>query len=113
MIAAYLKGREERHLNLPRRNPYPDVRTPAHNHVTFSRAFRKAWFDGWDDADKILRRRPEAVEPAEGLVHLARPTRKETACGLPILKKRIRHTNHGGECTCPLCIEEIRIVDPA
>jgi hypothetical protein len=26
--------------------PYSDKRTPTHNHVTFSRAFRRAWLDG-------------------------------------------------------------------
>lgn len=46
------KGREAREAGKPRTAcPYGDWRTPHHGHVTFSRAFRTAWFKGWDAKD--------------------------------------------------------------
>jgi hypothetical protein len=35
-------------------NPYPDHGTFYHNGVTFSRAFRRYWTDGWKAADQYL-----------------------------------------------------------
>lgn len=46
-------------------NPYRDKRTPANNKVTYARAFRNAWSDGWDDASKLARKRI-AAEVAHG-----------------------------------------------
>jgi len=41
---AFLEGRKRTEC------PYEDKRTPHHNHATFSRAFRTAWFKGYDEA---------------------------------------------------------------
>lgn len=39
-------------------NPYPDHRGGDHGtNVTWSRAFRKAWFRGWMDIDRKLKQR--------------------------------------------------------
>jgi hypothetical protein len=47
------KGREARRAGVARAdNPYPDWRTIGHGHVTWSRAFRTAWRDGWDAEDR-------------------------------------------------------------
>jgi hypothetical protein len=42
------KGREAAGQGKPRICPYEDKRTSYHNGVTFSEAFRKAWFAGYD-----------------------------------------------------------------
>jgi ribosome modulation factor len=47
---AYRKGREAYADGKPiERCPYPDW-TTARGSVTFSRAFRRYWFEGWEDA---------------------------------------------------------------
>lgn len=43
-------------------NPYPDWRTISHGHVTWSRAFRTAWRDGWDKAAAEAAARQSDVE---------------------------------------------------
>lgn len=46
-------------------NPYPDHRGGDHGtNVTWSRAFRKAWFRGWMDLDRSLRKKVE--QPTKG-----------------------------------------------
>lgn len=37
-------------------NPYPDYRTPVHNHTTWSRAFRRAWDDGFTQGELAEKR---------------------------------------------------------
>jgi ribosome modulation factor len=50
LIAAERRGYEAALAGQPRTsNPYPDHRT-ARGSVTFSRAFRRAWFAGYDAA---------------------------------------------------------------
>jgi len=52
---AYRKGYQARidgKSNLP---PYPDKRAGRREHITtYSRAFRKYWLEGWQDADKEI-----------------------------------------------------------
>lgn len=65
---AYRKGREAYIADVPRtRCPYPD-HTTARGAVTFSRAFRHAWLDGWDRAqieDGALCKTMQSGEPPE------------------------------------------------
>ena len=43
------KGYEAGKNGLPREeNPYPDKRADYHRSVTFSRAWRNVWHEGWD-----------------------------------------------------------------
>lgn len=47
-LSAFNKGRAARREGKPKRaNPYPDWRTDYHEGVTFSRAFRGYWEEGW------------------------------------------------------------------
>ena len=49
---AWRKGWEARQEGLPRsRNPYLDLRTDRGS-ITFSRAWRNTWDDGWLAADR-------------------------------------------------------------
>lgn len=48
-LAAYRKGREAKLAGKPRTPPYPDERT-LRGSVTYSRAFRRYWLNGWDSA---------------------------------------------------------------
>lgn len=49
-LSAYNKGVNARNYGLlETANPYPDKRT-SRGRVTFSRAFRKYWLQGWHDA---------------------------------------------------------------
>ena len=50
ILAAMRKGRHARIEGKPRVCPYPDKTTDYRNSVTFSRAFRNAWFEGYDKA---------------------------------------------------------------
>ena len=43
-------------------NPYPDRRTRL-GRVTFSRAFRRAWAEGWTIADSECRQRERKDKP--------------------------------------------------
>ena len=44
--------------------PYPDRRAGARNHiVTFSRAFRKYWRDGFESVTLFPRRNPDGDQP--------------------------------------------------
>ena len=54
--AAVRKGRAARHAGEPRSAcPYTDFMCGRHDHIpTFSRAWRRRWFEGWDAADKEL-----------------------------------------------------------
>lgn len=45
-------------------NPYTDWRTPQ-GHVTWARAFRTAWFDGWDLARDLLAQGGKPALPVE------------------------------------------------
>ena len=48
LVAAWAKGRKAARMGKPRTaNPYVDHRN-ARGHVTWSRAFRKEWFEGYD-----------------------------------------------------------------
>jgi hypothetical protein len=49
-LRTYGRGYSARLGGLPRRAPYRDQRT-AHGGVTYSRAWRRFWLEGWDDAD--------------------------------------------------------------
>jgi len=56
--AAYRKGVEAFQAGRSRSNEYHDHRTNnGRDSITFSRAFRRAWFRGWDDA------RDGAIDP--------------------------------------------------
>lgn len=51
LAGAERRGAEARAAGAARSaNPYPDWRTNT-GRLTFSRAFRRAWFRGWDAAD--------------------------------------------------------------
>jgi hypothetical protein len=55
--SAFRRGIRDRLAGVSRRrNPYPDHGTFYHNGVTFSRAFRRYWTDGWKAADQYLQR---------------------------------------------------------
>ena len=55
--SAFRRGIRDRLAGVSRRrNPYPDHGTFYHNGVTFSRAFRRYWTDGWEAADQYLQR---------------------------------------------------------
>ncbi len=55
--SAFRRGIRDRLAGTPRqRNPYPDHGTFYHNGVTFSRAFRRYWSDGWEAADQYLQK---------------------------------------------------------
>lgn len=48
-LGAFNKGRDACRSGKPKRaNPYPDHRTDYHRGVTFSRAYRNYWNEGWD-----------------------------------------------------------------
>lgn len=49
---AYLKGQKAFFAGEPCESPYVDRRGDWHNMITFSRAFIRAWEDGWNDAEK-------------------------------------------------------------
>lgn len=50
---AYRKGYQARKEGRTRLAcPYKDLRRQYHNGQTYSRAWRKAWFDGWEKADR-------------------------------------------------------------
>jgi ribosome modulation factor len=50
-----IAGARARQKGVPRAKcPYKDLRT-TRGAVTFSRAFRTAWFNGWDKEDKRIR----------------------------------------------------------
>lgn len=52
---AYRKGREARIRGKAKIPPYTDKKCGRHDHIpTFSRAFRRYWCEGWEDADKEL-----------------------------------------------------------
>ena len=52
--AAFLKGAQARRNNQSRAScPYEDIRDSYKNSVTFSRAFRRSWHDGWDNPNAI------------------------------------------------------------
>jgi ribosome modulation factor len=54
-IGAFKKGYQARQESKPRVPPYQDKRGGRFDHiVTYSRAFRKYWLDGWDAADKDM-----------------------------------------------------------
>lgn len=58
---AEMKGREAYAKGAGRlENPYKDRRTER-GHVTWSRGFRKAWFEGWDYAEKRRLKNPEGT----------------------------------------------------
>jgi hypothetical protein len=46
---AYRRGQRAAEQGLPRNPPYPDFRTGNDAVVTFSRAFRGYWLEGYDD----------------------------------------------------------------
>jgi hypothetical protein len=51
-LGAYRKGRKawDEH-GFGALCPYPDRRAGRHNHiVTFSRAFQRLWWEGWEDS---------------------------------------------------------------
>ena len=53
--SAFRRGIRDRLAGQPcQRNPYPDHGTFYHNGVTFSRAFRRYWTDGWEAAERYL-----------------------------------------------------------
>ena len=55
--SAFRRGVRDRLAGVPpARNPYPDHGTYYHNGVTFSRAFRRYWTEGWKAADQYLQR---------------------------------------------------------
>jgi hypothetical protein len=56
--AAKRKGTEAAKAGKPRRCRYEDKRGGYNNMVTFSRAFRKAWFEGYDAGIKIGEEKP-------------------------------------------------------
>jgi hypothetical protein len=59
LTGAERKGAAARAAGVPRdRNPYPDWRKDD-GRLTFSRAFRRAWWKGWDAAGAV-------DAPAEG-----------------------------------------------
>lgn len=59
---AYRKGEAAgRSGQLETTCPYPDHRTVGRNHTTYSRAFRRAWFDGWTHG--VEQREAEAQQP--------------------------------------------------
>jgi len=47
------KGFEARRAGKPKVSPYGDTRTDRGS-VTFSRAFHRAWIEGWETADKEM-----------------------------------------------------------
>lgn len=52
MAGAYRKGRTAARVGIKRTScPYMDLRGPS-GHVTFSRAFMRAWREGWDYEDR-------------------------------------------------------------
>lgn len=53
--------------------PYEDKRKPC-GRLTWSRAFRAAWFEGWDDARE---NRQQALITAQYAQHARRPRRSE------------------------------------
>ena len=46
---AYRRGQRAAEQGLPRNPPYPDFRSGKDAVVTFSRAFRGYWLEGYDD----------------------------------------------------------------
>jgi len=65
--AAYEKGIGAAREDVPREdNPYLDWRTDRGS-VTFSRAFRRYWFRGWDDYTELVggtsARNPATTKP--------------------------------------------------
>jgi len=57
MKGAKAKGALARIYNHPKDwCPYRDVRTNYRNGVTFSRAFMRAWHDGWDEMDEKIKK---------------------------------------------------------
>ncbi len=47
IIGAFKKGWIAASEGKPNRSPYADKRGGYHNNITFSRAFIRAWDDGW------------------------------------------------------------------
>lgn len=71
LAAAYRRGRRDRYRGLVEQmNPYPDNRT-TRGQVTWSRAYRKEWSDGWRAGDRLLRDQPISPAMAELLHRLA------------------------------------------
>jgi len=65
LLGAYRKGREAYAKGASRdQNPYPDVRT-SRGHNTFSRAFIRFWYEGWDDAHEEHKRACERPNQSE------------------------------------------------
>ena len=63
-LSAFRRGIRDRLAGKSRQqNPYPDHSTFYHNGVTFSRAFRRYWTEGWDAADQYLRARSPDSPP--------------------------------------------------
>jgi len=59
MDGAKRKGREAAQAGKSRNsNPYDDKRGGYNNMVTFSRAFRKCWFEGFDEYVRCVAQRP-------------------------------------------------------
>lgn len=74
-VGAYKKGVEAYRQQVPLRLcPYPDHRTNRGS-ITFSRAFRRAWFEGWHDA------RTDAIEKLETLPPLRLANKADQAQG--------------------------------
>lgn len=71
LAAAYRRGRRDRYSGRTEAmNPYPDHRT-WRGAVTWSRAYRKEWSDGWRAGDRMLREQPLSAPMAELLNRLA------------------------------------------
>ncbi len=60
LLGAYRKGRRAAEAGQRRASPYTDKRGGPHaNVVTFSRAFMRMWYEGFDDAKA---KRPESYK---------------------------------------------------